>query len=527
MRSNLPVTQREYPFPATDAIVSTTNLRGMITYCNETFVEVSGFTRDELIGQPQNILRHPDMPCEAFRDMWSTIRSGQPWSAVVKNRRKNGDHYWVRANVTPIVAGGEAVGYLSVRTCPSREEVAASAKLYAQMRKIEEAGGRLAIGLHRGTLVHRNPVAALYRQIIQSSAARMGVVVAIAVLLPMLFRWLSPSFAHHWLVDFGLAALAIFVGTVLLRSMLVRPMAAFTDQSNTMAAGDLAQTPSIGGGGVSAGLARALNQLNVNLRAVVGDVRKEIVNVGSAADSVARGASDLAQRTETQAASLEQAAAAMEQFASVLQQSGQRGVEARGLADAMATAAGEGKTAIDAVGDTMQLIERAAHDIGEVTALVDELAFQTNLLALNAAVEAARAGEHGRGFAVVAGEVRVLAQRSTAASKNIRELVSSSLTQVDQGVVAVRGANERMHSIVQAASRVRLLIEEIAAAAAEQTAGVNQINDMISQLDGVTQRNAAMVGEATAAANGLRHQATQLAQSVAIFQLEQPAPTSA
>ena len=248
-------------------------------------------------------------------------------------------------------------------------------------------------------------------------------------------------------------------------------MAAFTAQSNTMAAGDLAQAASTDGGGVSAGLARALNQLNVNLRAVVGDVRKEIVEVGSAADMVARGASDLAQRTETQAASLEQAAAAMEEFTSVLQQSGQRSAEARGLADVMATAAGEGKAAIDAVGATMQSIERASHDIAEVTALVDELAFQTNLLALNAAIEAARAGEHGRGFAVVAGEVRALAQRSTAASKNIRELVTSSLAQVDQGVVAVRGADERVQSIVQAASRLRLLIEEMAAAAAEQTLG--------------------------------------------------------
>ncbi len=522
MRNNLPVTQRECPFLPTDAIVSTTDLQGNITYCNETFVRISGFNRDDLIGAPQNILRHPDMPREAFRDLWATIRTGQPWSAIVKNRRCDGDHYWVRANVTPILAGGEAVGYLSVRTYPARAEVAAAAARYAAMRKVEEEGRRLPVGLHGGAVVRRYPLARLGRWLGQSPALRIGLVLSAVLLLPVLPHLFELAAPMQKGLTFAASAAGVLLGTLALRHQVAAPMAHFTAQANTMAAGDLAQANAGHSGALSAGLARALNQLNVNLRAVVGDVRKEIAQVGASADDVARGAGALASRTETQAASLEQAAAAMEEFTSVLQHSQHRSTEARSLADAVALAAGEGKSAMDEVREAMTAISKAARNISEVTSLVDELAFQTNLLALNAAVEAARAGEHGRGFAVVAGEVRMLAQRSAVASKEIRQLVGASLEQVEQGGSAVQGADTRIQTIVEAAARVRLLIEEMATASAEQAAGVNQINSMITQLDQVTQRNAAMVGEATAAAQTLRVQASMLEQSVAIFQLEAP-----
>ncbi len=522
MRNNLPVTQREYPFLPTDAIVSTTDLQGNITYCNETFVRISGFNRDELIGAPQNILRHPDMPREAFRDLWTTIRAGQPWSAIVKNRRCDGDHYWVRANVTPIVAGGETVGYLSVRTCPGRDEVTAAATLYASMRKEEETGHRLPVGLNGGAVVRRHPLARLRRWLGQSPTLRIGLVLAAVMLLPVLPHLLDLVVPVQKELTFAMSAAGVVLGTLALRRQVAAPMAHFAAQANIMAAGDLAQGNAGHGGALSAGLARALNQLNVNLRAVVGDVRTEIVQMGASADEVARGAGNLATRTETQSASLEQAAAAMEEFTSVLQQSQHRSSEARSLADAVALAAGEGKSAIDEVREAMTAISTAARNISDVTSLVDELAFQTNLLALNAAVEAARAGEHGRGFAVVAGEVRTLARRSTMASKEIRQLVGASLEQVEQGGCAVQGADTRMQSIVEAAARVRMLIEDMANASAEQAEGVNQINSMITQLDEVTQRNAALVGEATAAAQALRVQASMLEQSVAIFQLEAP-----
>ncbi len=135
MRINLPVLDKEYPFPEGESLVSTTDLKGRITHCNRAFISVSGFTREELLGQPHNMIRHPDMPEEAFGDMWTTIQSGSPWSALVKNRRKDGTFYWVMANVTPLMEGDQAIGYMSVRTKPSRDSVAQAEALYAQMRQ--------------------------------------------------------------------------------------------------------------------------------------------------------------------------------------------------------------------------------------------------------------------------------------------------------------------------------------------------------------------------------------------------------
>lgn len=149
MRQNLPITQREYPFPPNRTLVSVTDLKGRITYCNPAFIEVSGYSREELLGQPHNLVRHPDMPAEAFRDMWATIESGRPWAGVVKNRRKNGDHYWVVANATPMMDAGRITGYLSVRNQPSREAIQGAEALYATMQA-EAAQGRLQHVLKAG-----------------------------------------------------------------------------------------------------------------------------------------------------------------------------------------------------------------------------------------------------------------------------------------------------------------------------------------------------------------------------------------
>ena len=151
MRINLPVTQQNYDYPGEELLVSSTNTKGEITHCNQAFVRVSGYGVEELIGQPHNIIRHPDMPAEAYRDMWRTIGRGEPWTGLVKNRRKNGDHYWVRANVTPIMEGGKPRGYMSVRTKPSAQECAAAEELYAQMRA-EAAAGRASLQLQAGVL---------------------------------------------------------------------------------------------------------------------------------------------------------------------------------------------------------------------------------------------------------------------------------------------------------------------------------------------------------------------------------------
>lgn len=149
MRNNQPVTGKAYTFPSDQTLISVTDLKGRITYGNTHFTKASGYSREELLGQPHNIIRHPDMPAEAFRDLWATIEGGSPWSGLVKNRRKNGDHYWVRANATPVRSGDRTVGYLSVRTVPSAAEVEAAERLYATMRQ-EAATGRLIHCIEHG-----------------------------------------------------------------------------------------------------------------------------------------------------------------------------------------------------------------------------------------------------------------------------------------------------------------------------------------------------------------------------------------
>jgi aerotaxis receptor len=154
MRDNQPVTQREFEFPDNATLMSTTDTQSHITYANDAFVAVSGYSRDELTGQPHNMVRHPDMPAEAFADMWATLKGGEPWTALVKNRRKNGDHYWVRANATPVMRGGRAVGYMSVRTKASREEIAAAQALHKDFRD-GKAGARR---FHKGLIVAAGPL---------------------------------------------------------------------------------------------------------------------------------------------------------------------------------------------------------------------------------------------------------------------------------------------------------------------------------------------------------------------------------
>src|SRR6218665_796198 len=211
MRNNGPVSQREYPFRGGETLVSTTDLQGRIIYCNSAFVTVSGYQREELLGQPHNMIRHPDMPPEAFRDMWATIQSGQPWSAMVKNRRKDGDHYWVQANVTPLLdERGKPNGFMSVRTEPERADVQAAEALYARMRQQGESG---VLGLKQGHLVDASIAGRIAGALRLSLGARMNMTVLLMGLIGMG-------------LGFGLSSGPIAWGQVLLAAVIVAVLSA-------------------------------------------------------------------------------------------------------------------------------------------------------------------------------------------------------------------------------------------------------------------------------------------------------------
>ncbi|HEU4669314.1 MAG TPA: methyl-accepting chemotaxis protein [Dyella sp.] len=520
MRINLPVTRQHYELHPGDALVSTTDLRGQITYCNPPFVAVSGFERAELIGSPHNLIRHPDMPREAFRDLWETLKAGRPWTALVKNRRKNGDYYWVRANVTPVVtAGGETTGYMSVRTWASPAEIAEASAIYARMVEAEHANRPLPLRLREGRVEHPGKAWALLRRVARSSALRVLLGMAAIVAAPLVVARSPWTAGHAGLLVPLVVVLEALGGLWLYRAAVRRTLDDLAGNARAVAAGDLSRPMFSRDSFLARAVGRELTQLSVNLQAVVGDVREEVGRFGGTAQEIAGAVSDLAERTESQAASLEEAAATMEEFTATLQQNRERSREAAHTADAAAEAAGQGRAAIEGVRAAMSAIGRSSDDIGEIVALVDELAFQTNLLALNAAVEAARAGEHGRGFAVVAGEVRQLAQRSASAARDIRRLIGVAGDYVQQGRHSVEHADQQVGAIVEAVARTRTLAGEIHASADEQAAAIGQINDTIANLDVVTQRNAAMAAQIRAAAGGLREQSGLLGEAVSVFRL--------
>jgi aerotaxis receptor len=518
MRNNLPITQQELDYPAGQMLVSTTDTKGFITHCNRAFVAVSGYSYEELIGQNHNLIRHPDMPAIAFKDLWSTVGRGHQWTGIVKNRSKNGDHYWVEANVVPIMENGKPVGYLSVRIKPSRAQIEGAQALYQQINASKDPS-TLPFYLKAGVLRYKGlrGLSATVQQM--SLTARMGMALGVMVVLGMVPQFLDVQ---------GMAGLAVQLGMLLLGAGIVmtwfhKRFAGGIDQASKFAddlAGcnlttpvDLSFPPPMGT------LIRSLKQIQVNLRAVVGDVRGEIDAFSKSAAEIASGSLDLSARTESQASSLEETAASMEQLSGTVKHTAETAVQVSQQGHHSASIATEGGAAVHKVEAIMQTIDASSTKVQDIIGVIEGIAFQTNILALNAAVEAARAGEQGRGFAVVATEVRALAQRSAVAAKEIRELIAHSTEQISEGTVQMKAAAATIDKVVESVQQVGQLIGVITNATKEQATGIAQVNEAVTQLDTVTQQNAALVEESAAASDGLNNSAVMLRRVAQVFRL--------
>ncbi|MGQ8773989.1 methyl-accepting chemotaxis protein [Serratia sp. NA_112.1] len=324
-----------------------------------------------------------------------------------------------------------------------------------------------------------------------------------------------------WLVAGTVLMLIVVTGSVLwwLRNMLVRPLDIMRSHFDRIAAGDLATPIQVYGRNEIGQLFASLQRMQQSLIGTVGAVRDGAESILIGLQDISEGNNDLSSRTEQQAASLEETAASMEQLTATVKQNADNARQASQLArDASTTAAKGGELAGDVV-TTMHDIANSSQKIGAITSVIDGIAFQTNILALNAAVEAARAGEQGRGFAVVAGEVRNLAQRSAQAAKEIKGLIDESVSRVKQGSVLVENSGATMQDIVRSVTRVNDIMGEIASASDEQSRGIEQVTQAVTQMDQVTQQNAALVEEAASAAVALEEQAITLADAVAVFRL--------
>ena len=513
MRLNEPVTQREHLFQD-ELLVSTTDAQGRITHCNAAFCSVSGYSYQELMGQPHNLVRHPDMPEEAFKDMWSTIGRGRPWTGIVKNRRKNGDHYWVRANVTPILERGKPVGYMSVREAPTRQEIQDAEQLYARLRE-QQRSGIQRIRLHAGRVRRtglRDLPARWHRlnitQRLIAGLSGIGLGAAAA-------SWLLPGWGAWAPVS---AALLGSVWLVIWFQIDIQQRLDDAEEAaNRIASCNLVDgVENVHPHPVSA-ITRALSQIQINLRAVIGDAREEVRGTVQTTAELARAGQDLSDRTEHQASAVQRSAASMEQIATTVRQTADTASQVAAQSTSAAGAAQRSGDAVGRINSAFTAIEASSRRIGDIVQVIEGIAFQTNILALNAAVEAARAGESGRGFAVVASEVRALAQRSATAAKEVRQVIQASVEQVAQSAREMDEANETIRRTVGEVDRVGTMMAEIRRATTEQSSGIAEVNTAVTTLDRMTQENSAMVEQTTAAVEALLQRSDTLKRSLEVF----------
>ena len=517
MRKNLPVTNIETSLPDNQFIYSRTDLKGVITEANEAFCNVSGYTREEMVGQPHNMVRHPDMPVAAFNDMWLDLKAGRPWRGIVKNRRKDGGFYWVVANVSPVRENGQIVGYQSVRSRPSREEIEAATAAYAKIN-----GGSTSLVIIHGHAVFRHSTLVKAMTSLRGQTYFLGFLVLLLgcidlseVVFSLDFGWV-----HEALMGLAIAYAIYFVGFFVPKlSRDLDKMADWTE--SLLTTGNLKRRLLIRRSDMLGSVVNRMDAFVSSVQATVQGMADTARHVAESTSEVEAGMHVVHRSAEKQSEATSAAAAAVEEVTVSIGEVAEHAYTTKEVAlntgDVSregAKRSGEACATITALAGTVKesaekvetLGQRSA-EISHIAGEIKEIADQTNLLALNAAIEAARAGEQGRGFAVVADEVRKLAERTGRATQQISSMIDliqqdtqravegmrSGASQVEEGVSLVHSAQDALQKINDEMSDTIQRVNEISHASDEQREAMTLLAQNVEQVASMTEQNVAVV----------------------------------
>lgn len=525
-RMSIPVTNEEKFLDPKKPIVTKTDLKGKITYANPAFCEISGFTEEELLGQPHNMVRHPDMPRDAFKDLWVTVRNGEPWEGLVKNRCKDGGFYWVNAYVTPMTKNGEKIGYMSVRSKPTDAEKSMAIKLYSE--------------------VNQNTTAFPFTKL--KKGRPFAIDLGVVCLLPIGLEILS-SVLQNPVLHWALFALSVSIGAGGFFWLLYRLKTANKKISNALI--------SLSEGNFKAHIekspVREFNQtlsdmasMQVNLRAIIADVVSGAQQVGYDADRLESLSSSLMSQSQEQsdgisgvAAALEELSVSVAEISDATQNSSKHAEDSMNVVkkgqDAMTrstAASDEVAVVVDQAKANVTDLNSAVIRISSVTKTITEIAERTNLLALNAAIEAARAGESGRGFAVVADEVRKLAemtrQSTTEISSTVDEIqkgtqatsavMNKAVERVAIGTNLIKEANHSLLEIKTASDGVAKSAADISSMLDQQSQASNEVASSMEKMSALTDSNVESIRKLESSARILQGTSNSLRKLTQVFE---------